>query len=178
MSKALLILGLSLTLCPLVSAAPLYQWTDKDGSTRMTAEVPPVHATQVKKVFTSEPPPMAASAVPANQTSAALIQSADRLNAAEASRRLQDAVERRNRNAAQARQALYDTAEGGAYSGAGEELQAMTGQHGFIFAFAADSTNAAARAADAANAAAEAASDAASAATDAANAAAANTDRR
>jgi hypothetical protein len=178
MSKALLILGLTLTLCPLVSAAPLYQWTDKDGSTRMTAEAPPMHATQVKKLFTSEPPPMAASVIPAEKTSAALIQPADKLNAAEASRRLQDAVERRNRSEAQARQTRQDSAASEAYPYSVDQLEAMSGQHGFIFAFAADSTSAAARAADAANAAAEAASDAASAATDAANAAAANTDRR
>jgi hypothetical protein len=92
MSKALLILGLTLTLCPLVSAAPLYQWTDKDGSTRMTAEAPPAHATHISRVFQNEPPPMKEKVTQPAPVTSSILTPQDQYSA-NANRRLQDSIQ-------------------------------------------------------------------------------------
>ena len=59
MMKALVMMGLCLSLSAVIYAAPLYQWTDAEGNTQLTAEAPPAGAKNIRKVFASEPPPMA-----------------------------------------------------------------------------------------------------------------------
>ena len=85
--------GLTCVLCQLTHAAPLYQWTDKDGSTRMTAESPPAHATNISRVFQSDPPPMNDRYMPPARGSASSILQPQNQYDSDAYRRMQNRMD-------------------------------------------------------------------------------------
>jgi hypothetical protein len=86
------IAALTFGLHAIAHAAPLYQWKDQDGSTRMTAEAPPAHATHISRVFQNEPPPMKEKVTQPALVTSSILTPQDQYSA-NANRRLQDSIQ-------------------------------------------------------------------------------------